>query len=141
MFIFLFFFFFFSSRRRHTRCALVTGVQTCALPISRPDMLVRFDPATESFQSWPIPSGGVYAGIVRHMRETRDGNLLIHQSSTNRIIRVDRSEERRVGKECVSTCRSRWSPFHEKKTHNKKRQQKDKQCTSTKKYKKQYEVN
>src|SRR3546814_1217097 len=26
---------FFSSRRRHTRCALVTGVQTCALPISR----------------------------------------------------------------------------------------------------------
>src|SRR3546814_11423331 len=31
----LFGFFFFSSRRRHTRCALVTGVQTCALPISR----------------------------------------------------------------------------------------------------------
>src|SRR3546814_9981164 len=28
-------FFFFSSRRRHTRCALVTGVQTCALPISQ----------------------------------------------------------------------------------------------------------
>src|SRR3546814_6331684 len=36
MFIWLaFFVFFFSSRRRHTRCALVTGVQTCALPISR----------------------------------------------------------------------------------------------------------
>src|SRR3546814_3802910 len=31
----LIFYFFFSSRRRHTRCALVTGVQTCALPISR----------------------------------------------------------------------------------------------------------
>src|SRR3546814_4859327 len=30
---FVFYFFFFSSRRRHTRCALVTGVQTCALPI------------------------------------------------------------------------------------------------------------
>src|SRR3546814_6466753 len=29
--------FFFSSRRRHTRCALVTGVQTCALPILRVD--------------------------------------------------------------------------------------------------------
>src|SRR3546814_7679107 len=56
----------------------------------RPDMLVRFDPATESFQSWPIPSGGVYADI-------------------------ERSEERRVGKECVSTCRSRWSPYHKKK--------------------------
>src|SRR3546814_5949066 len=33
----LLFFFFFSSRRRHTRCALVTGVQTCALPISGTD--------------------------------------------------------------------------------------------------------
>src|SRR3546814_2942459 len=30
----VFMIFFFSSRRRHTRCALVTGVQTCALPIS-----------------------------------------------------------------------------------------------------------
>src|SRR3546814_9425214 len=34
MFITLCVVFFFSSRRRHTRCALVTGVQTCALPIS-----------------------------------------------------------------------------------------------------------
>src|SRR3546814_4092814 len=31
--------FFFSSRRRHTRCALVTGVQTCALPISKASVL------------------------------------------------------------------------------------------------------
>src|SRR3546814_20814755 len=30
-----------------------------------------------------------------------------------------RSEERRVGKACVSTCRSRWSPYHEKKKSNK----------------------
>src|SRR3546814_17357267 len=28
-----------------------------------------------------------------------------------------RSEERRVGKECVRTCRSRWSPYHSKKKH------------------------
>src|SRR3546814_16620005 len=34
--------------------------------------------------------------------------------STNRISRqlANRSEDRRVGKECVSTCRSRWSPYH-----------------------------
>src|SRR3546814_16457234 len=32
----MFFLFFFSSRRRHTRCALVTGVQTCALPVPQP---------------------------------------------------------------------------------------------------------
>src|SRR3546814_20047809 len=30
-----------------------------------------------------------------------------------------RSEERREGKECVSTCRSRWSPYHKKTKHNK----------------------
>ncbi len=53
-----------------------------------PDALVRFDPRTEKFQSWPIASGGVYAGIIRHMRPTRDGNLLIHQSSTNKIMLV-----------------------------------------------------
>lgn len=55
----------------------------------RPDMLVRFDPATEKFQSWPIPSGNIYAGIVRNMRPTRDGDILIHQTATNRIIRVN----------------------------------------------------
>src|SRR3546814_11681984 len=40
------FFFFFSSRRRHTRCALVTGVQTCALPICRRLVQGDRDPAT-----------------------------------------------------------------------------------------------
>jgi len=48
----------------------------------RPDALVRFDPKTERFQSWAIPSG---VGIIRHMRETPEGNLVIHQSSSNRV--------------------------------------------------------
>ncbi len=55
----------------------------------RPDALVRFDPQHETFQSWTIPSGSFYAGIIRHMRATKEGNILIHQSSTNRIIEVD----------------------------------------------------
>src|SRR3546814_19629451 len=46
--------FFFSSRRRHTRCALVTGVQTCALPISirpgRPDVLGELSPEYRVFK-------------------------------------------------------------------------------------------
>jgi virginiamycin B lyase len=54
----------------------------------RPDALVRFDPKTEKFQSWPIPSGGIYSGILRHMRSTRNGDLLIHQTGTNRIMLV-----------------------------------------------------
>jgi virginiamycin B lyase len=48
----------------------------------RPDTLVRFDPKTERFQSWAIPSG---VGIIRHMRATPAGHLVIHQSSSNRV--------------------------------------------------------
>lgn len=54
----------------------------------RPDMLVRFDPVTEKFQSWPVPSGTLNAGIIRHMRATKEGNITIHQSSTNNITLV-----------------------------------------------------
>src|SRR3546814_2401136 len=50
-------FFFFSSRRRHTRCALVTGVQTCALPISKRLKAAlgdRYDPVafTPPYNPW-----------------------------------------------------------------------------------------
>ncbi len=68
--------------------AVVDGIVWYNESGMRPDALVRFDPRDETFQSWPIPSGTVYAGIVRHMRSTADSDLLIHQSSTNRIIRV-----------------------------------------------------
>src|SRR3546814_3794472 len=39
MYFLFYYFFFFSSRRRHTSCALLTGVQTCALPIFTRDRL------------------------------------------------------------------------------------------------------
>src|SRR3546814_1498051 len=85
-------FFFFSSRRRHTRCALVTGVQTCALPIWRHRGEGRI--GAEALRP---------EGKIRHRRQHPGRHLAGgHQ----------RSEERRVGKECVSTCRSRWSPYH-----------------------------
>jgi virginiamycin B lyase len=51
-------------------------------------MLVRFDIANETFQSWPIKSGNLYAGILRNARKTREGTLLIHQTATNRVIEV-----------------------------------------------------
>src|SRR3546814_90595 len=50
LYCFCLFFVFFSSRRRHTRCALVTGVQTCALPIleiGSPSQSSTFDRAVE----------------------------------------------------------------------------------------------
>jgi virginiamycin B lyase len=68
--------------------AVVDGIVWYNESFQRPDALVRFDPKTETFQSWPIPSGGISSGLVRHMRGTREGNLLIHQSSTNRVIQV-----------------------------------------------------
>ena len=54
----------------------------------RPDVLVRFDIAAETFQSWTIKSGNVYAGILRNARITPQGTLLIHQTATNRVIEV-----------------------------------------------------
>ncbi len=52
----------------------------------RPDVLLRFDPKTEKFQSFPVPSG---VGIIRNMTHTRDGKLIIHQSSSNRFGLVE----------------------------------------------------
>src|SRR3546814_1155899 len=48
------FFFFFSSRRRHTRCALVTGVQTCALPILCSQAEVRTTPCGDGQMVWRL---------------------------------------------------------------------------------------
>src|SRR3546814_1102293 len=65
-------FFFFSSRRRHTRCALVTGVQTCALPILQtwlalPDGKEEVDPAFEHLPADELPlieDGSVSARVI-----------------------------------------------------------------------------
>src|SRR3546814_10015195 len=95
-------FFFFSSRRRHTRCALVTGVQTCALPI-------WFKAGRAAFQflaMTPMAVPGLVLGLAYIFFFNDPRNPL------NGLYRTMRSEERRVGKECVSTCRSRWSPYH-----------------------------
>src|SRR3546814_6282483 len=99
------FVFFFSSRRRHTRCALVTGVQTCALPILRHVYLdITLKPG-DLMYSKPWDSHGV--------RNTGTETLRFFVVKWNsKGVPLTRSEERRVGKECVSTCRSRWSPYH-----------------------------
>src|SRR3546814_1694475 len=94
--------FFFSSRRRHTRCALVTGVQTCALPIWVP----------------VLAKGGIKPCAPGRGGQHVEHDVIVGQRLEPRVVDTGtevewaRSEERRVGKECVSTCRSRWSQYH-----------------------------
>jgi len=54
----------------------------------RPETLVRFDLASETMQSWQIPSKeGVYSGLIRHMRMGNNG-LIIHQTATNQLAEI-----------------------------------------------------
>src|SRR3546814_4703154 len=116
-------YFFFSSRRRHTRCALVTGVQTCALPICE-----SVDAHPQARLGWLIATiglglGGLWAYYVLNFGgfwawdPVETANLLSWFPLTlllHSLLRYDSgsSETRRLGKGCVSTCRSRWSPYH-----------------------------
>src|SRR3546814_1609192 len=105
--------FFFSSRRRHTRCALVTGVQTCALPIYERQLRYslplshRWSALTSASCNLDCYNDTGLALLGDSWSPERNRPCFYSWSSA-----VCRSEERRVGKECVSTCRSRWSPYH-----------------------------
>src|SRR3546814_11686299 len=134
--------FFFSTRRRYTSCALVTGVQTCALPIwdtsrkpagsgnrSSPGLLDRVPLGCPDLRNGPARSPHVMrgGGVECHWRLfpflIDPGGILVGLAFLNFLQcfavelasrqghqRVEyRSEERRVGKEGVGTCRSRWS--------------------------------
>src|SRR2546429_1515663 len=91
------------------RDVAVTGVQTCALPISGESLEVTVPPALKnvSFDILPGqmaalvgPSGAgktTITYLVPRLYDVESGS-----------VEIDRSEERRVGKE----CRSRWSPYH-----------------------------
>src|SRR3546814_20076202 len=86
-------------------------------------------------------AGSVLESAIRHdlghhLRDLTDAIVFLRLPDIKRLIvnqlapalgarderAGDRSEERRVGKECVRTCRSRWSPYHSrKKTYHKNR--------------------
>src|SRR3546814_11182110 len=74
---------FFSSRRRHTRCALVTGVQTCALPISGP---------TRQKDLWQKGRGG--------QDSVNEGHLLCPADSQQRRDKPRRHHEANADKAC-----------------------------------------
>src|SRR2546426_8688811 len=96
-------FFFFFQAEDGIRDYKVTGVQTCALPISGADL-------EQSRRRAEIVPG---RPLTRRCRVRRDEGQFRRQNIGHHhvggwSIAVVRSEERRVGKE----CRSRWSPYH-----------------------------
>src|SRR3546814_21174958 len=94
-------------------CALVTGVQTCALPICTGTGKTHL---ASAITAKVVRDGarGRYFNTVdlvnRLEEEPRIGKAGTLAAQLSR-----RSEERRVGKECVSKFRSRWPPYHKKK--------------------------
>src|SRR3546814_11116371 len=98
---------FFSSRRRHTRCALVTGVQT--LLFRSPSAAAALGKAEEDAGDRNQKQGG-----DRHRQQGEAAPRPARARMAPGRLGVGRSDKRRVGKVGVSTCRSRWSPYHTK---------------------------
>src|SRR5437764_13650041 len=98
----MFSFFFFFQAEDGIRDTSVTGVQTCALPISAAPRGVRHAQARRRWaQAWRTPLGAAV--------QPRQPQAAARETW--------RSEERRVGKE----CRTRWSPYQQKKRETKER--------------------
>src|SRR3546814_1340064 len=106
--------FFFSSRRRHTSCALVTGVQTCALPISVGQPFVDRQAVATRFRYLlaALVQEQLVGQVQRRLASEDAADPARQGDGIDQVLarHLVRSEERRVGKEWVSTCRSRWSP-------------------------------
>src|SRR3546814_13798439 len=122
--------FFFSSRRRQTRCALVTGVQTCALPIWF-GIFQRKTLNNASFQSTEHLVAAIHAFTAaynenaapfvwrkREVRGTQLRNTIVNLRNSTIVTYTlvaglesrdagERSAARRAGKECDSTGRTR----------------------------------
>src|SRR5687768_18505836 len=90
--------FFFSSRRRHTRCSRDWSSDVCSS-----DLRDGGDGGKRTRT--------VRRGRTRTRTVVRTQTVTVGGGGAGRPVSVPRSEERRVGKE----CRSRWSPYHEKK--------------------------
>src|SRR3546814_20011930 len=113
--------FFCESRRLNTRCALVIGVQTCALPICH----------HEGDQVMKIFADHLGVKVIRVNAEERFlrelagvsdpeakrkliGRLFVEvfEEESPKLDGIDRSDSRSLGKACVLTFLSRFSPFH-----------------------------
>src|SRR5690348_17430467 len=97
-FLLFFFFFFFFQAEDGIRDGRVTGVQTCALPISCRSRAKRFRSSTTASRA--------FSSRAASRSRLRAISWLTPHIANAAVHTANRSEERRVGKE----CRSRWSP-------------------------------
>src|SRR3546814_12451713 len=84
----------------------VSGAASAALPVQAPGPVIA---QVESLLHERVES---YPGTAQI---TVDAPRITNQTACDDLQASIRSEARRVGQECVSTCRSRWSPYHSKK--------------------------
>src|SRR3546814_12576674 len=100
----------------------MTGVQTCALPISLSKVIYALRAARSAkaiFRSASVKLNSASTSLNQSLkkREKRWKHFqppLMSKKRDCKHAKANRSEERRVGTECVSRCRSRWSPYHKK---------------------------
>src|SRR3546814_14620357 len=94
--------------------ALRTCTAICLMLRRRPDDRAGYRTLSRRFRRRCRGCAGAGMGpVLVHLDNAAD---LSHAQCLG--FSRQRSEERRVGKECVSTCRSRWSPYHYKKKHS-----------------------
>src|SRR3546814_11666171 len=104
-------------------CALVTGVQTCALPICNPIVVINplRERGLERFQNPQSPVEMVtlqdtQIASAYHLVKV-GGDVALLKGIMKALLEADRSAERRVGKECVRTSRSSaWQYTSQKNT-------------------------
>src|SRR3546814_1046342 len=128
------FFFFFSSRRRHTRCALVTGVQTCALPIwprrltprscehwgtDMNDVLKHLLGAAKEIVPLMVPGAGAVLAAGEKIRDALEAGKDMFEPG-------DQSESEEHTSELQSLMRISYAVFCLKKKSNKEQDKKKK---------------
>src|SRR3546814_14032991 len=82
--------FFFSSRRRHTRCALVTGVQTCALPIYCYEAVLPRTTSKKEFYSGMRSDLDKFFGIHSEMRQIDTNCMYITRLGKENVSKIKR---------------------------------------------------
>src|SRR3546814_13589256 len=94
---------------------IATTIHVLFRQISRPEVYADGPEAAAALKAKVPEMSNHYFSLIED--KLSDGRLFVHGDSYSLsdpylFVFASRSEERRVGKECVSTCRSRWSPYH-----------------------------